>query len=63
MLLNNHITMVAFLGDFDFFPTIEIHEENGTIRSLENEKRSRDAVAIEATAQAKIDINTNNKSA
>ena len=47
---------MALLGDFDFLPTTEIQLENGNILSLENEKSNLEAVAIDATAHANIEI-------
>ena len=50
---------MALLGDFDFLPTTEIQLENGNILSLENEKSNLEAVAIDATAHANIEIKIN----
>ena len=61
--LNIQITSVAFFGDRDFCPTTETQEDSGIILSLAKEKSSRDAVAIEATPQAKIETSTNKRSA
>lgn len=60
--LNPQITIIAFFGDFDSLPTKEIQVEKGRILSLENEYNNLDAVAIDATAHANIEIKTNNKS-